>query len=146
MKVLHVIPSVSPLRGGPSVMLRTMAKGLAQAGVEVDVATTDDNGPGRLSVSHTIPIVEEAVTYRYFPRQTRFYTFSWPLNHWLAQHVQDYDLVHIHAIFSYVAIPAAFYAKRYGVPYVVRPLGVLNRWGIQNRRPWLKQLSFRFIE
>jgi glycosyltransferase involved in cell wall biosynthesis len=68
------------------------------------------------------------------------------LSRWLAQHVQDYDLVHIHAIFSYASIPAAFYAKRYGVPYIVRPLGVLNRWGVKNRRPWLKQLSFRFIE
>lgn len=146
MKVLHVIPSVSPLRGGPSVMLRTMARGLVQAGVEVDVATTDDDGPKRRSVSYATPIVEEAVTYRYFTRQTRFYTFSWPLSRWLAQHVRDYDLVHIHAIFSYAAIPAAFCAKRYGVPYIVRPLGVLNRWGVKNRRPWLKQLSFRFIE
>jgi len=127
-------------------MLKTMARGLARVGIEVHVATTDDNGPGRLSVCYATPIVEEAVIYRYFPRQTRFYTFSWPLSRWLAQHVKDYDLVHIHAIFSYASIPAAFYAKRYGVPYIVRPLGVLNRWGVKNRRPWLKQLSFRFIE
>jgi glycosyltransferase involved in cell wall biosynthesis len=32
------------------------------------------------------------------------------------------------------------------VPYVVRPLGVLNRWGIENRRPWLKKLSFALVE
>jgi glycosyltransferase involved in cell wall biosynthesis len=146
LKVLHVIPSISPLRGGPSVMLRTMVRGLVRAGVEVDAATTDDDGPGRIPVSHKTPVVESGVTYWYFPRQTRFYIFSWPLSHWLAQHVQDYDLVHIHAIFSYASIPAAFYAKRYRVPYIVRPLGVLNRWGMQNRHPWLKQLSFRFIE
>jgi hypothetical protein len=33
-----------------------------------------------------------------------------------------------------------------GVPYIVRPLGVLNRWGMQNRRRLLKRFSFRFIE
>jgi glycosyltransferase involved in cell wall biosynthesis len=32
------------------------------------------------------------------------------------------------------------------VPYIVRPLGTLNRWGIENRRPWLKKLSFRVLE
>src|SRR5438445_624243 len=129
MKVLHVIPSVGPLRGGPSVMLHTMARGLSQAGVTVDVATTDDNGPERLNVETAQPLEEDRVTYRYFPRQTRFYTFSWPLTRWLAKHVCDYDVVHIHALFSYAAVPAAYWASRYTVPYVVRPLGVLNRWG-----------------
>lgn len=146
MKILHVIPSVSPLRGGPSVTLRTMARGLVRAGLEVHVATTDDNGANRLDVPYRVPVVEEGVSYWYFPRQTRFYTFSWPLSCWLARHVRDYDLVHIHALFSYAAIPAALWARRSGVPYIVRPLGVLNRWGRQNRRPWLKKLSFRFVE
>ena len=43
-------------------------------------------------------------------------------------------------------MPAAFYAARYGVPYLVRPLGTLNRYGMHQRRPWLKQLSFQLIE
>jgi glycosyltransferase involved in cell wall biosynthesis len=146
LRVLHVIPSVGPLRGGPSVMVRTMARGLAHAGVEVHVATTDDNGRGRLGVSHAIPVVEEAVTYHYFSRQTRFYGVSWPLGRWLARHVRDYDLVHVHALFSFAAVPAAYWAARAGVPYVVRPLGTLNRWGMEHRRPWLKRLSFAIIE
>lgn len=146
LRVLHVIPSVGPLRGGPSVMVRTMARGLAHAGLEVHVAATDDNGRGRLGVPHAIPVVEEAVTYHYFPRQTRFYSVSWPLGRWLARHVRDYDLVHVHALFSFAAVPAAYWAARAGVPYVVRPLGTLNRWGMEHRRPWLKRLSFAIIE
>jgi glycosyltransferase involved in cell wall biosynthesis len=146
MKVLHVIPSVSPLRGGPSVMLRTMTRGLVQAGIEVDVATTDDNGPERLHGVNSKPVIEAGVTYRYFPRQTKFYTFSWLLTRWLAQHVRDYDLVHIHALFSYAAIPAAYWARRHRVPYIVRPLGVLNHWGMKNRHPWLKKVSLKLIE
>lgn len=126
--------------------MRTMAHGLVQTGLAVDVATTDDNGHSRLNVSHSKPIVEEGVTYRYFRRQTRFYTFSWPLTRWLAQHVREYDLVHIHALFSYAAIPAAYWATRWKVPYIVHPLGVLNYWGMHNRRPWLKKLSYSLIE
>src|SRR5437016_4448252 len=146
MRVLHVIPSVGPLRGGPSTMMRTTARSLVQAGVEVDVATTDDNDDSRLEVAHCRAVVEQGVTYWYFPRQTRFYTFSWPLTRWLRRNVKNYDLVHIHALFSYAAIPAAFWASYYQIPYIVRPLGVLNVLGMHKRRPWLKKISYHLIE
>ena len=146
IRVLHVIPSVGPLRGGPSVTMRLTARGLARAGCEVHVATTDDDGPGRLEVPLGVPVLDEGVTYRHFRRQTRFYGFSWPLTRWLARHVRDYDLVHAHALFSYATLPAAYCARQAGVPYVIRPLGVLNRWGITQRRPWLKRLSFPIVE
>jgi glycosyltransferase involved in cell wall biosynthesis len=126
--------------------MHLMARGLARAGCEVHVATTDDNDSEKLDVPLGVPLVDESVTYWHFRRQTRFYGFSWPLTRWLARHVRDYDLVHAHALFSYATIPAAYFARQAGVPYVIRPLGVLNRWGINNRRPWLKRLSFMLVE
>ncbi|HMH50417.1 MAG TPA: glycosyltransferase [Candidatus Acidoferrum sp.] len=141
-----MIPSVGPFRGGPSVAMRTLARSLARVGVEVDVATTDDDGPGRLDVPLGCPVSDGDTTYWYFRRQTRFYTVSWPLTRWLSAHVREYDLVHIHALFSYATLPASVYARRYGVPYVVRPLGTLNRFGMEQRRPLLKRLSFGMVE
>lgn len=146
MNILHVIPSVAPARGGPSFVVRAMARGLAARGCTVHIATTNDNGPGRLSVPLERPVTEDGVVYWYFPRQARFYTFSWPMFRWLSRHVADYDVVHIHALFSFPVIPAAYWASRHGVPYVVRPLGTLSTWGIQNRRPLLKRLSLRMID
>jgi glycosyltransferase involved in cell wall biosynthesis len=127
-------------------MVRTLAAGLAQNGVETHVATTDDNDRSRLTVIYGEPVIDEKVYYWHFRRQSKFYIFSWPLTVWLAKNVRHYDLVHIHALFSYAASPAAFWAKRCGVPYLVRPLGTLNRWGMTNRRPTLKKLSLRWIE
>lgn len=146
VKVLHVIPSVGPLRGGPSETIRTLTRGLASAGLQVHVATTDDNGPSRLSVPLMEPVVEQYVHYWYFPRQTRLYTCSWPLSRWLAQRIPDYDLLHIHALFSQAPLTAAWWARRHRVPYLVRPLGVLNRWGMSHRHPWLKKVSFYCFE
>jgi len=127
-------------------MVRTLASSLSRAGIETHIATTDDNGPEQLRIPLGVPVVEGGVTSWYFRRQTHFYIFSWPLASWLRRHVRDFDLVHIHTLFSFATIPAAFWAKQYGVPYVVRPLGTLNHWGIKNRRPWLKKLSLRAIE
>jgi glycosyltransferase involved in cell wall biosynthesis len=146
MRILHVVPSLGPQRGGPSFTARALATGLAHAGQDVHMAATDDDGPGRLDVALDTPIHEGGVTYWYFPRQTRFYTASWPLTRWLGQHMCDFDLVHIHALFSYASLAAAVCARRHGVPYIVRPLGTLNRWGMQRRRPLLKKLSFYMIE
>jgi len=127
-------------------VIRTLASGLSQAGVETHIAATNDNGPELLDVPCGVPIVQDGVTYWYFRRQTRFYTFSWPLAVWLARHVSEFDVIHIHALFSFATLPAAFWARRRGVPYIVRPLGTLSQWGMEHRRPWLKRLSFRFLE
>src|SRR5581483_7423217 len=88
----------------------------------------------------------DGAIYRYFPRQTSFYLFSLPFTTWLWRHAADYDLIHIHALFSYTSNAAAAIARAKGIPYAIRPLGVLNRWGMEHRRPGLKKLSFALIE
>ena len=128
------------------MMVRQLAAALAQAGIDTHVACTNDNGPGLLAVPCGVPVNSDGATYWYFPRQTRFYTFSWPLSRWLAANISTFDLVHIHALFSYASLPASYWSRRLGVPYVVRPLGTLNAWGMTERRPWLKTASFRLLE
>jgi glycosyltransferase involved in cell wall biosynthesis len=121
--------------------------GLSMNGVTVHVAATDDDGPGRrLPVAHGIAIADSGGTCFYFPRQLRFYSFSWPLTRWLARHIREYDVVHIHALFSYPTTVAAWLAVRAGVPYLLRPLGTLARWGLDTRRPLLKRWSLALIE
>jgi len=147
MKILHVIPSISLEHGGPSVALATMARGLVERGVAVDIATTDDDGPGgRLAVPLGVPVTRDGVTHIYFRKQTELYKASFGLRTWLERSVRDYDLIHVHALFSHSSVAAARQAFRQGVPYIVRPLGVLNRWGMINRRRWLKAMSFRIVE
>ena len=147
MKVLHVIPSLAPADGGPSFALPLIARGLRRAGTDIDVAATaGDEEAALLNGDLARPVSRDDVNYFYFRRQSEFYKVSRPLTRWLSRHIRDYDLVHIHALFSYSAYTAANLAIKNRVPYVVRPLGVLNRWGMENRRRLLKRLSFRFIE
>ena len=113
----------------------------------MDVATTDDNGPGAcLPVPLEESVPQDGWNTFYFRKQTEFYKVSWPFRRWVQQHAPDYDLVHIHALFSFTSNCAARAARRAAVPYVIRPLGVLNSWGMKNRRRLLKSFSFRFVE
>jgi glycosyltransferase involved in cell wall biosynthesis len=146
VKVLHVIPSVGPLHGGPSLVTRVLARGLSDRGIETDVVCTDDNFGSRIRVPLNKPVRQDGATFRYFARQLKFYTCSLPLARWLWQHIPDYDVIHIHALFSWSSTVAAVTSRIKGRPYIVRPLGVLSRWGMKNRRPLFKRLSFRLCE
>jgi glycosyltransferase involved in cell wall biosynthesis len=147
MKVLHVIPSLSPKHGGPSFAVDFITRGLQRAGVAVDIATTDDDGPGfRLNVLPGKRIELEGRGIFYFRKQTEFYKVSLPFSLWAARHLVDYDVISVHALFCYTSTSAAYQARLAGIPYIIIPHGILNRWGIENRHPLLKKLSLRLIE
>lgn len=146
MKVLHVIPSLSGLRGGPTFVVKSLASHLARAGVQVHVATTDDDDRQRQNVPLGTPVSADGATYWYFGRTTRTYSSSIGLTSWLLRHTSEFDLVHIHSLFSFPATAAAAIAYQKSIPYVVRPLGTLNRWGLRSGRAWAKRLSMRLIE
>jgi glycosyltransferase involved in cell wall biosynthesis len=123
-----------------------LVAGLAGAGLDVDVVTTDDDGRGRRRLPLGVPVRDGGATYRYFARQLRFYTVSLPLARWLALRAADYDVVHLHAVFTFPSTVAGLVAGRLRVPYLVRPLGTLAAWGMTRRRPALKRLSFGLVE
>jgi glycosyltransferase involved in cell wall biosynthesis len=124
-----------------------MERVLTAEGCNVETVTTDDDGPGlRNGKGDGNAREENGVTRRYFPKQTEFYKVSLPLARWVKQEVKRFDVVHIHALFSHTSNAAANAARRAGVPYVIRPLGVLNQYGVTQRRTLLKRLSLRWVE
>lgn len=108
--------------------------------------TIDPEEATRRNIQFGAPIRMDAWTCYFFPRNTRFYKPSLRLLKWLWQHTAEYDLVHIHAVFSFAPIAAWKAALHSERPYIVSPHGLLNQWGMINRRKRIKALSLRFIE
>lgn len=147
LRVLHVISSVSRLRGGPSVSVHNMLEALRRRGVAVDLVTTnDDGGRARLDVPLDRAVELEGQSTRFFPRQTVKYQFSAPMLRWLRAHVRQYDIVHTHGLFGWPPLAAAWCARAASVPYVMRPAGVLDTWGMKNKSRVVKALSVRLVE
>lgn len=144
MKVLHVVPYVSALYGGPPVVVAQMADALTGLGVEVDVLTTTANGDAELDVPTDHPVMQDGIRYFYFSRQNpKFWKFSWKLRCWLYQNIRNYDVVHVHGLFAYTTLPACAAARNFGVPYVVTPHGMLDPWCLSHN--WWKKRPYYYL-
>ncbi len=140
MRVLHVVPSYYPAvrYGGPIVSVRGLCEALAKAGVEVDVATTDADGPRDLDVPTDRWTELGGVRVRYFHRWPRIdFAASVPLTRFLFAEARRYDLVHVVGVFSYPSLMAGAAARAARVPYLISPRGSLEPWALAHKR-WKK--------
>ncbi|KAF3885515.1 MULTISPECIES: hormogonium polysaccharide biosynthesis glycosyltransferase HpsP [Nostocales] len=150
MQILQIVPSISLVYGGPSQMVLGLAPALAKQGVKVTVITTDSNGDtGQetpLDVPLNRPIEQDGYQIIYFRCSPfRRYKFSLDLLGWLNKHVREYDLAHIHALFSPVSSLAAAVCRQQKVPYILRPLGTLDPADLRKKKI-LKQLYTAILE
>ncbi|HEY9799864.1 MAG TPA: hormogonium polysaccharide biosynthesis glycosyltransferase HpsP [Leptolyngbyaceae cyanobacterium] len=149
MKILQIVPSISLIYGGPSQMVLGLAPALAKAGAEVTVITTNsngDNGQKPLDVQLNVPIKQDGYEIIYFRCSPfRRYKFSLDLLNWLNTHAQEYDIAHIHALFSPVSSAAATVCRQKKLPYILRPLGTLDPADLQKKKQ-LKKLYVEIIE
>jgi glycosyltransferase involved in cell wall biosynthesis len=149
MKILQIVPSVSLVYGGPSQMVLGLSEALAKEGIEVTLITTNSNGDAGqppLDVPLGEPLEQNGYKIIYFPCSPfKRYKFSLDLFQWLSQNANNYDLAHIHALFSPVSTFAATIARQKKLPYILRPLGTLDPADLQKKK-LLKKLYGSLLE
>ena len=149
MRILQIVPSVSLVYGGPSQMVLGLSEALADLGVEVTLITTNSNGDtGQppLDVPLNQPIQQQGYKIIYFACSPfKRYKFSLTLLQWLNRSAVNYDLAHIHALFSPVSTFSAIVARKNKLPYLLRPLGTLDPADLQKKK-LLKKLYGSLLE
>ncbi|MFB2833808.1 glycosyltransferase [Floridanema evergladense] len=144
MKVLHVIPSISPTLGGPTQVVLNLVKALRECKIEAEIVTTNDNVDVPL-----YQCVEYAqVPVWFLPKSSlslKEYFFSPAITKWLWQNIRNYDILDNHYLFSYASTCAGAIARWQKIPYTVRTMGQLAPWALaQSQRK--KQIYSLLIE
>ena len=148
MKVLHVIPSLSPALGGPTQVALKIVQGIRNQGIDAEIVTTNHDTPGCLDIPLNQLTEYQGVPVWFlpaFPHSLKEYIFSSALTKWLWQHISNYDLLDNHYLFSYAPTCAAAIARLRKTPYTVRTQGQLTPWALQ-QSPFKKKLYTTLIE
>ncbi|MDP5016594.1 MAG: glycosyltransferase, partial [Dolichospermum sp.] len=132
MKVLHIIPSISPKLGGPTQVVLNLVKALRIEGIDVEIATTNDDDGNLLDVPLCQCVEYQEVPVWFFPRNAQIKAFlpSFTFTKWLWQNINNYDILDNHYLFSYLPSCAAVIAQWQKIPYTIRTMGQLAPWAL----------------
>ena len=148
LRILHCIPSIWSGSGGPSRAVLEMCRALSavQPAHRSDIATTD-YGLSEEWLRYVRSRAPDSTRIRVFSESTWLDKgWSMPLARWLWHCASEYDLVHIHALFSSTSSIGAWVCRQREIPYVIRPLGTLSPYTFANRRKTLKRVYYQLIE
>jgi len=149
MRILHVTPTYLPAvrHGGPIFAVHGLCRALAARGHELQVFTTNRDGPGITPTPIATPVDLDGVQIRYFaiPLLRRLY-WAPALGRALNHEIGKLDIVHVHTVFLWPIWAAARAARRAGVPYVLSPRGCLVKDLIARRSRLAKSAWIHLIE
>jgi len=136
MRVLHVISGLDAPVGGPAVALWGLSEAQARQGLDVSIAAS------------WVPGTDLAVADRLGGRGVKVHTvgpcrdflcWSAQIRPFLRKLVPQFDILHIHGVWEEIHHQACRAAQKSGVPYIIRPCGMLDEWSYGNRI-WSKRV------
>lgn len=129
MRILHVIPTISPVDGGPTHAVRRMAAIAAAAGHMVTIASTRGT-----DVSPMGPSEDGGVAVFRASSVAAGAAGTPSLASYLRKAIPLHDVVHVHGVFAFTTAATCAMSRRARVPYVLRPLGQLDPWSLAQKR------------
>ncbi|HEX8847107.1 MAG TPA: glycosyltransferase [Pyrinomonadaceae bacterium] len=140
MRVLQVIPSVTPESGGTGRSIPALCKALAKAGVETVLYTAHTPGDNL-----TIEPGHEPYEVRMFTAGAGRLYASYRMFREIRSRGSEFDLIHLHSIWNPIVTAAAAAARKRGIPYILSPHGMLNKTCLQ-RQQTLKRICAALYE
>lgn len=149
MRILQVVPSYVPAYryGGPIRSVHRLSCALIQRGHDVEVYTTNIDGPHDLDVPLGQPVSLDGVKVTYFAAPClRRLAWAPALSRRLQEKIRSFDVVHLHSVFLWPTWAAARAARRAGKPYFLSPRGMLGKDLIGRKSRWVKSAWIRVVE
>ena len=127
MRIVHVIQTLSPKFGGPATVLKSIAKEQSRIGHQVTILTTNLDYPRGILTSNRHDMINGSLAkVRYFSSEIPFAFFSKNLALSLQQMFPRIDILHSWCLYRFPQAYACYFARKKGLPYIVRPCGSLE--------------------
>jgi glycosyltransferase involved in cell wall biosynthesis len=135
MRLLHITQAYYPFfdKGGPTVKVRALARGLSSSGHAVTVLTADlgfDSAKRQLAGAVPgrggLEAKEDGVETIYLRTRARYRSMTWNpgVAAFCRERLQDFDLAHIYGLYDLLGPRVARACRRIARPYVVEPMGM----------------------
>lgn len=142
LKILMIIPSLSKKWGGTTTSLKNFYYGLNKIeNVNCTIVST-------FTQNEKKEIDNELLNnndFKLFETKNEGWRYSKELKDYLKENIKDYDLVCIHAIWTGTSFFASRYAKKFNIPYIVTPHGMIEPDALQ-RKGLKKKIYWSLIE
>lgn len=149
MKILQIIPHYLPAYqyGGPIRSVHNLSKAMVKKGVEVSVWTTNLGLKDRNDIPLGKEVLIDGVKISYFPIVGSFhYALSPGLKKYMSHKIKDFDVVHIQGVYQFHSLIGGYFARKYRVPYVLTPRGMLTPGGINRKGRLKKKIYISLVE
>lgn len=149
IKLLHISPSYYPAFrfGGPIQSVHLLNKALVKKGIKVDVLTTNAG----LSKTHSAERIGQwkdvdgvRVKYLNFIGYEH-YNFSLQILKQIWKIIDDYDLVHITAVWNFPVLAGAIISLIKKKTYIISPRGVFHQEALNSKSALIKKLYFNLF-
>jgi glycosyltransferase involved in cell wall biosynthesis len=142
LKILYATPAYEPAwkLGGVVRSVSQLCRGMASLGHEVTVFTTNMDSVGRMDVPLDQPVDRGGVEVYYFKTDLGgSFAYSRAFKEACRLRLKDFDIVNLHSVWNYPALPVSAEAGRQGVPYVYHTHGGLTHYSMSIRliRKWI---------
>jgi len=137
MRLLFVTQTYYPFldKGGPTVKVRALARGMTASGHDVTVLSADLGfDPKKRKAARVVPgrwgvqAREDRVETIYLRSLAHYRSLTWNpmLGFFCRERLRDYDLAHIFGIYDLLGPTVADACRRIGRPYVLEPMGIFR--------------------
>jgi glycosyltransferase involved in cell wall biosynthesis len=130
-RTLQTIQSLNNKLGGATHAGLNISRYLSAAQHPVEVLSTFDRNDEIEYLRSTYSGLKMSLIPRRFPK--RWYN-GIGLGQWLDGNLSRFDLVGIHAVFSFVTIKTSHYCKKHKLPFVLHPHGSLDPFDLKKRK------------
>lgn len=149
MKILHVVPTYIPawIYGGPILSVHNLCVEQVKSGHDVTVYTTNVNGKNTFKFKDKSEhhCIVNGVKVNYFSCNIRRIYFSISMFFKLCKNLKNFDIVHLHSIFLWPTTCAAILCRKFQVPYIITPRGMLIK-SLFKKNFIIKKIWFFFFE